>query len=286
MYFVVLALLQIVESYLFIITWLPFYAWFRLFVHFYLVLPGEQSGATYLYKRYVHPFLEQHEAYIDKVITEGHETAKAAGLQYLKQAIELFKVKVLGMPPRQQTPPHSRQASYTENLFSRFNMPSARGAFAGAAGVGGANDLFALLGSALQQNTYPTSTSRDAQAVDLSASGHLIPDSVTTPEERMAYVATQRERLRVLLQAFDKEAYNMASDTPIRDSPAHRASALQPGEQLKKSKSELEFEPISHDDADSGVGEKAKVVAAAAARSWSSWVWGKDPAAEGQKKTQ
>lgn len=227
MYWVVLSLLSSIEStFYFILGWIPFYSWFRLFLHAYLILPGVQ-GATPIYQDYIHPFLLHHELEIDDFIGDAHEKLKAAGLQYAKQAIEWVKVNLLGGQARPPTPPSSRQGSYAQQLFSQFNLPSARQGFAAPAG-----DFVGLLSSALQYTTSKGQSREDA-AQELSRSGALIPDNISSNAERMNYVSAQRERLNVLLSAFDREAYNLSTappDAPPRDGP---------GADLSKSRSTL-----------------------------------------------
>lgn len=264
MYWVVLSIALLVEStFSFVLSWIPFYAWLRLFGHLYLVLPGKQ-GATQLYQTYVHPFLMEHESDIDIFITSAHDRARAAGWQYLQQAIEWFKVTVLGNQPRPQTPPHSRQGSYAQQLLSRFNLPSARDGLAAPAG-----DFYGLLASALQM-TATSGASRDMQAEDLTASGTLIPPNIESNEERMTYVSTQRERLRVLLQAFDKEAFNLAG--------AGSAMAREKSSDgLAKSRSEADFDKIEKEEVsgDSRAGKPAQ-------GSWMPWNWAGNGPAPGE----
>jgi receptor expression-enhancing protein 1/2/3/4 len=255
MYWVILSLVFTTESMLwFVLSWIPFYSWFRLFLHLYLVLPGKQ-GATHLYQEYIHPFLADHENDIDTFISDAHEKAKAAGLQYLKQAVEWIKVNVMGMQPRPPTPPTSRQGSYAQQLFSRFNLPSAREGLAAPAG-----DFVGLLASALQYTTA-TGGTREAQAQDLSESGTLIPPEISSNAERMTYISAQRERLRVLLSAFDREAYNLASAPP---EPALMTREKSNDGGLSKSRSEADFDKI----------EKEEVPAGKQAQGgWMPWNW-------------
>ncbi|CAD0022185.1 unnamed protein product [Aureobasidium pullulans] len=179
MYWTTLSLVLAAESFLYpILSWVPFYSWIRLGAHLYLVLPGQQ-GSVFVYQNYIHPFLYEHEREIDRFISNSHEKAKQAGLQYLKQGIEWVKVNLMGMQPRRPTPPASRQVSYSQALYNRFVMPSARPE--GYTGPGsaqsapGANDLISMLGNVMAQASGPagSSRSRDAQAEDLSASGNL-----------------------------------------------------------------------------------------------------------------
>ena len=273
MYWVVLGIFTAVESLPpinIIIFIFPGYAWLRLLARLYLVMPGKQ-GATFLYQEYVHPFLEQHESELDTFISEAHDRAKKAGLQYLKQAIEFVKVNVLGMQPRPPTPPPSRGQSYAESLLSRFNLPSAREGLAAPAG-----DFYGLLASALQSTTS-TGASREAQAEDLSASGTLIPPNIDSNEERMSYVSAQRERLRVLLQAFDRAAYDLSSPPSTSSLRENRSD-----EHLAKSRSELDFDKIERDEA--GTPRPAAELAAQAS-SWIPWNWsGKSPVVDDEDK--
>lgn len=261
MYWTTLSLFLVIESLCYpILSWVPFYSWIRFGVHLYLVLPGKQ-GSVFIYQTYIHPYLEEHEREIDHFITNSHDNAKRAGLQYLKEAIEWVKVNLLKLPPKQPTPPVSRNVSYSQALLSRFNMPSARDGLAAA----GTSDLFSLLGSAMQQATYPSSRSRDAQVDDLSASGTLIPPHMLG-EERTNYISIQRDRLRTLLQAFDKEAYDAEPGSQMHVPEEHTDT-------LKMSKSELEFDDLG-DEVLPDTGKKIDQPAAAKAGGWGKWIWG------------
>jgi receptor expression-enhancing protein 1/2/3/4 len=270
MYWVVLSLALLFEStFGFILSWVPLYSWIRLGAHLYLVLPGKQ-GATQLYQTYIHPFLAEHESDIDIFISNAHSSAKALGLQYMKQFVEWVRVNVMGMQPRPPTPPPSRQGTYAQQLLSRFNLPTARDGLAAPAG-----DFYGLIASALQY-TSASGGSRDVQAENLSASGTLIPADLESNEDRMTYVSTQRERLRVLLSAFDREAVNLAGTTPPSQSAPSmsRAKSTDTGYDLTKSRSEADFDTI----------EKEEAPASPSAQSgWMPWNWQKGTAQPGQQ---
>ncbi|KAI9704510.1 MAG: hypothetical protein M1820_005584 [Bogoriella megaspora] len=277
-YFVTVSLIDLAEYWLYpIISWTPFYAWIRLGLALYLVSPGSQ-GATFLYTTYIYPFLYEHETQIEKAISEGHEKAKAVGLQYLKRAVELVRTKVLGLPPRRPTPPPSRQVSYAQQLLSRFNLPSAAApGYGGAAGSGG--DFYNMLTNALQQAvSVGTGTGDTARAAeDLSASGNLVPPSMSSPEDRMGYITAQRERLRVLLQAFDKEAYNMGNEE-VQKGRVHHLAQNRDENMMRSRGSEADFEKVNWDEPDArevplpmSPGEEG------AKQNWiSSWIWGNE----------
>lgn len=299
MYWTTLSLALAAESFLYpVLSWVPFYSWIRLGAHLYLVLPGQQ-GSVFVYQNYIYPFLYEHEREIDRFITNSHEKAKAAGLQYLKQGIEWVKVNLLGMQPRRPTPPASRQVSYSQALYNRFVMPSARPE--GYSGPGssqsapGANDLFSMLGNVMAQAAGPggASRSRDAQAEDLSASGNLVPPHMSG-EERSAYISTQKDRLRTLLQAFDNEASREHAPVssppyPTNDGPGpNLQDYLRPAAEglLNRSRSETEFEDLGYEHVPTGSNKPSPRLPDRSG-SWSKWVWGnygeKDSAA-GQKK--
>jgi receptor expression-enhancing protein 1/2/3/4 len=280
---------------------IPFYAWIRLGFLLYLILPQTQ-GARVLYQSHVHPFLRENEIAIDDFISSAHDRAKAAGVTYLKHAIELIKQHLLGIPPRETPPPSPPSSfSYTQNLIARFNLPSARPSFptnpvSGAAST--ANDFYALLASAVTAATSSTTN----QPRDLSNSGTLIPPTVHG-EERLSFIAAQRERLTILLSALDKEASTLQGQTgklsPVNKVPSmffdgSSGSEEEPGEGpnsarsgLSTRKSEADFEKI---EAESGAEDventrRQAKTGQSGSGSWLPWSWGTKPEVETQAET-
>ena len=222
------------------------------------------------------------------MISDGHEKARAAGLDVVKKVIEYVRTQLLGGEPRRPTPPASRNVSYTTALFNRFAIPAARDGLAGA----GTSDIFGLIGKALQQNTYSDSTSQDAQARDLSASGTLIPQHLTG-HEREDYVRAQREKLNTLLRAFDAEADSapgawQSSSQPRSGTPRNpssRKSYLAPQDpDMHRSRSESEFEDLGYETMPDpehfrprtdGAGDRTPLgPPAKGSAGWSNWIWG------------
>ncbi|KAI4267863.1 MAG: hypothetical protein L6R38_008059 [Xanthoria sp. 2 TBL-2021] len=260
MYWVVISCFSLVEYWtFFIVSWVPFYAYLRLFLLSYLVLPQTQ-GARLIYQSYIHPFLAHHESDIDTLITNAHDRAKAVGLQYLKRAIDFVKQNVLGMQT-QHAPPPSQGETYAQNLLSRFNLPSARRGLAAPAG-----DFYGLLSAAIGQ-VGVAGGSRAAEVEEMSRSGTLIPKDITDNAEKMTFLATQRERLRMLLTALDKEASDLSNEEVIQKDVEQRMGEMA-GENLKKSRSEAEFDTI--DDKDEIGSEKHGKTAAGG---WMPWNW-------------
>lgn len=173
-----------------------------------------------------------------------------------------MKENLLGIQPKAspQTPP-SQGGNYAQSLLSRFNLPSAREGLAAPAG-----DFYGLLSAALGTISATGGTSREVQAEDLSRSGTLVPQGMTSASEKMTFLSTQRERLRVLLSALDKEADGLGTEAAIERDVEKRMTGEQLGEGLRKSRSEAEFEEIGKDDLK---GEGAKLQGG-----WLPWAWG------------
>jgi hypothetical protein len=268
---------------------IPFYSWIRLGFLLYLILPQTQ-GARVLYQTHVQPFLHDNELAIDDFISSAHDRAKAAGITYIKQAIELIKQHVLSLPPKEPTPPPTPSTyTYAQSLLARFNLPSARPAFPinpipGATST--ANDFYALLASAVTAATGTSST----QVRDLSNSGTLIPPTIDG-EERLTFIAAQRERLSILLSALDKEASNLQNEgvkplapktmpsmffdgsSGTEEEPTERPKSAMSG--LSTRRSEADFENI---DAESGTEEventRRQAKRTQSSGSWMPWSWG------------
>ncbi|KXH39646.1 HVA22 family TB2/DP1 protein [Colletotrichum simmondsii] len=301
MYWVVLACALLVESWTeWILVWIPFYAYFRLLFLLYLVLPQTQ-GARIIYQTHVHPFLQDNEAQIEEFISEAHDKLKAAGIAYLKRAIELIKTNVLGLPPGDPEPAPQPSAaaapaghppqSYTQSLLARFSVPAARWAPTAAAGHTGA-DFYNLLAGA-----YSAATG-GGQHQDLSKSGSIIPPNLQGGE-RTSFIAAQRERLAFLLKALEREeAATSSSGHPETFSRSLGSMQLDGNEEeevtqrppsahsgLSKSRSETDFEKI---DAESGAEDlggddedgSVRRRQTSGGSSWMPWGWGATPTAE------
>lgn len=100
---------------------------------------------------------------------------------------------------------------------------------------------------------------------------------MTSASEKMTFLSTQRERLRVLLSALDKEANDLGPEAAIERDVEKRMTGQQLSEGLRKSKSEAEFDEIGKDDLK---GEKEGKAAAAAAGGYRFWSWGAKAVAE------
>ena len=169
---------------------------------------------------------------------------------------------------RPTTEAASPGGNYAQSLLSRFNLPSAREGRAAPAG-----DFYSLLSAAAGSISTASGASREIQAEDLSKSGSLIPQGMTSATEKMTFLFTQRERLRVLLSVLDKEASDLGTEAAIEKDVDKRLAGEQMGEGLRKSKSEAEFEEIGKDDLK---GDKEGKKAAAAGGYWSWFSSGKE----------
>lgn len=262
MYWVVFSVALLAESWIsFILVWIPFYGYLRLFFLLYLILPQTQ-GARVIYQTYVHPFLEDNESQIDDFIASAHDRLKAAGVAYVKHAIEFVKTNVLGLPPT-ETPepePTSISQTYTQALLSRFSVPAARSANAGT-------DVYNLLASAVAAAGTAAGTLNNGRRES------LIPRDLQSSGEKMTFITAQRERLNILLSALENEAQevqaaeqhahqnrarSMNVDGPDEDDEVTQRppSGLSAWSALSKSRSEVDFEKI---DAESGAEDEGSV---------------------------
>jgi uncharacterized membrane protein YgcG len=261
-YWVILSLILLVESWtVFILGWLPFYSWIRLFALSYLVLPQTQ-GAKLLYTNFVEPFITNHEHQIEVFIGDLHDKGSKAGLGYLKQLIDLIRQRLLGLPPTREAPPPPPTATgYAQSLLSRFAMPSAR--------APSTSDFYSMLSGAVAAaatasssiprsptSTHPTNT---------NANNPLIPTNLTTNAAKQTFLTSQREKLSVLTKALDREqrdldlAYGNAPglergleadvDRRMRDTSGG-------GVEMRKNRSENSFQNIEREEVDSEEGEE------------------------------
>ena len=260
MYWVSFALVTLFEAWTwYLVSWIPLYAYIRLTLLSYLVLPQTQ-GARILYQSHIHPFLAQHEASIEQFITNTHDKAKEAGLGYIEQLIEYIKSNVLGMQPKAVSESHIQHGSYAQSLLSRFNLPSAREGLAAPAG-----DFYGLLSAAMGTMARNT-MSRDVQMDELSRPGTLIPQNITTTAAKVHFLSTQREKLRVLLSALDNEANGLEIE---KDVERRMGGGQTPAGGLQKSKSEAEFDTIDKAEASGQAPTKS-----GSSGSWIPWSWG------------
>ncbi|KAK3682362.1 HVA22 family TB2/DP1 protein [Podospora appendiculata] len=291
MYWVVLACALLVESWTeWILVWIPFYAYIRLLFLLYLVLPQTQ-GARIIYQTHLHPWLEENEGAIEDFIASAHERLRAAGIAYLKRAIELLKTNVLGLPPTPEPAAASAAAnapsspqSYTQTLLARFTLPSARWAGNAGGAPSSTADFYNLVASAVSAATRSgSSTAPDAT---------IIPDTIRGTTARMSFIAAQRERLNYVLSALDREATQLELDQLAQaraasisldggnSSGARSASSEYGG--LSKSRSEADFEKLeaesgAEEDMEDGTSVRRRTPAAnppAAGGGWMPWGWG------------
>ncbi|KAK4194910.1 TB2/DP1, HVA22 family-domain-containing protein [Triangularia verruculosa] len=302
MYWVVLACALLVESWTgWFLCWLPFYAYLRFFFLLYLVLPQTQ-GARYIYEEYVHPKLEENETAIEEFIASAHDRLKAAGIAYLKQAIEYLKTQILGFPPSpdaaaasspQPTQPQTPQ-SYTQSLLAKFTLPSARwGSTAGPTppshGASLGSDFYSFLASAVSAASSAAATpSAPTQAPQQQPASwsSIIPPSVRTAgaSARMSFIQAQRERLNMVMSALDREEQaalhdNRPSSMSLDGSP-RSLSGQSVTSGLSKSRSEQDFEKLEAESGDEDDLSNTKVhrrqvpERGTSTGGWMPWAWG------------
>ena len=158
-----------------------------------------------------------------------------------------------------------RGGTYSQNLLSRFNLPSARQGLAAPAG-----DFYGLLSAGIGQLASHGGT-RDAQINDMSRGGTFIPEGISSNAEKATFLATQRERLQILLSVLDKQASELSKEEAIeRDVDIRLGVPAEPVdlEGLSKSRSEGDFDNIGKEEATSSMTDKQS-----GKGGWL-WVWG------------
>ncbi|KAK4172423.1 TB2/DP1, HVA22 family-domain-containing protein [Triangularia setosa] len=315
MYWVVLACALLVESWTeWFLCWIPFYAYLRFFFLLYLVLPQTQ-GARYIYEEYVHPKLEENETAIEELIASAHDRLKAAGVAYLKQAIEYLKTNILGFPPSpdaasssaapQPQQPQTPQ-SYTQSLLAKFTLPSARwGSTAGPTPPSHtaslSSDFYSFLASAVSAaasaSAAPSTPTQTPQQPPASWAS-IIPPSVRTAgaSARMSFIQAQRERLNIVMSALDREEQaalhdNKASAMSLDGSP-RSLSGQSVASGLSKSRSEQDFEKLEAESGEEDDLSKTQVhrrqvpERGASTGGWMPWAWGQGANVAGGKKDE
>ncbi|KAI0400264.1 TB2/DP1, HVA22 family-domain-containing protein [Xylaria palmicola] len=303
MYWSVLSCALLAESWTgFVLAWIPFYSWIRLGFLLWLVLPSTQ-GARVLYEGYLHPYLEENELAIEDLIASAHDRFRAAGVRYLKQVIELIRTRVFNLPPSETHEETSAAAAapqgYTQALLARFSVPAARWA-ADNAGTAG-HDFFNMLAGAVNAAAGGLSTPARSDAA-AAARGTLIPEGIGGAQEKMTFIAAQREKLAFMMGALDREAAELQHEESRRaaaepssrkpgsmsldgQEPSRPPSGYSTGSALSKSRSEVDFEKI---DAPSGAEEddgglrrrgynEEEDAGGAAKGGWNLFGWGASP---------
>ncbi|KAL7622048.1 hypothetical protein AAE478_007549 [Parahypoxylon ruwenzoriense] len=312
MYWSVLSCALLVESWIeFILVWVPFYSYMRLFFLLYLVLPQTQ-GARVLYETYLHPYLAENETAIEEFIASSHDKLRAAGIAYLKRAIEMLRTQVLGLPPSEEPREEETRAAaaphgYTQALLARFSVPAARWAAnnAGSAGQDFFNMLASAVGASAASTRYDLST---------STTSTLIPENIGGAEAKMSFIVKQKEQLALMMGALEKEALHLERSEQARKEQRPGSMSLDGQDSfgfvsgssrppsghsvlsgLSKSRSEVDFEKI---DAESGTEEndgelrrRAHPAAAVddtigAGRGWAFLGWGTVGTGQTQTQTQ
>lgn len=262
-YFIILSLTLLAESWtVFIVGWLPFYSWFRLFFLLYLVLPQTQ-GAKHIYLTYFEPYIVHHEKQIDNFIGQAHRTLEQLGLGYMNVLVEWIRERILGQASPQ---PHAAAtgtgaqayASYAADLLSRFAMPAARTQAAPAV-TGAAGGVLNMLSSAAAGALAGGVASSNTRSVPASATAASMPDTFIssalhtnmTADQKSSFIGTQRDRLQAMLRQLDKEQVDLdlayGRDTSERPGSSKRQSMGSSGLHTK-STSQMSFDNIEYDD--------------------------------------
>ncbi|KAL7276924.1 hypothetical protein RUND412_000068 [Rhizina undulata] len=281
MYWVVIACVLVIESWTgWLFSWLPFFQEIRAGFMLWLVLPQTQ-GATKLYLEYVHPVLTQHETEIEEFISQAHDQAKAAGIQYLRKLIRYVRDVIYGTLTgepmesrgrRSPSPPASRDpSSYVKNLFSRWQIP-ALAPFAPPI----AGDFMQFVSTALQD--------QPADAPKRGTPGGnptLIPANIESEADKAKFIALQRERLKQVMAALELEMASVGG--PV--SAGMPDAAGLPGffrspSQGNISGHESDFDHVNLSDTDNNSNTSSPAPKGAQGPGWFGWSEGQKTHAE------
>lgn len=144
-----------------ILAWTPFYAWIRLGLLLYLLLPITQ-GAQRIYTSQLEPFIALHEKHWDHLAEGTFSFVRNVGWRYIHQAISLTKIYLLGWPTGDSVA-SDKMANKSDSLLAQFNLPQA-GAESTATGTSYAS-LLSLLGQMISPK--PTLESKQEQRAQL-----------------------------------------------------------------------------------------------------------------------
>ena len=242
-----------------------------------MLLPGPGQGSSYIYHAYTAPFLRRHEKRIEDAIKDAHDVVKSIpGVEFaLQHSAEIWAYvmqRVFGKDVRRQrsleeevrhAPPSAN--TYVASLLGRFIAPEAESSGAASAGAGAAG-MAGLLSTALSQASNLAAAGGNRSMSGGAVRGEpLIPEHLGSDKERLSYITGQRDRLRSLLSAYEKE-----------EETIHLAAGAgtkgRVDNSMGRSKSEHEFETIGSED----VGDEGRTgnERRTSKGGWAGWVFG------------
>lgn len=196
--------------------------------------------------------------------------------------------------PAAPAPEPSGTQSYSQALLARFSVPAAR--WSGGSANAGA-DFYNLLAGAVAAASSATGGLGGGTGA-LAGWESIIPSNLTSPSEKVTFLAAQRDRLNFIINALDSEARtvqqrgeaagghhahaNRASsmhyDGGVEDDgdePTQRPpSGMSMGSGLSRNRSEADFETIDADSYASADDSPVRRRNAPARGSWVPWIWG------------
>ena len=90
-YWVVVAVQMFIEAYVFpFVSWVPFFMLLRLLFHIWLQIPIF-NGSVVIFKRFVQPFFEENETFMNVVTNANEEDVKAAREKRRKARREAYE---------------------------------------------------------------------------------------------------------------------------------------------------------------------------------------------------
>lgn len=230
----------------------PFDSYLRLAAHIYLLVPGRAES---IYQSYLRPWLEEHEAQIEDGITRAHDRGKEQFWEYLRSARELVIGTVLGSESlkqrkaqeeaqmRAEAERKAQGGSYVQSLLARWSSESrAQESMADAKNAGGRE---------------PTLATKLGSFVSAAASVGL------------EHAQNAASSARGAAQPGDG-SHTASSASRISEGLASLTAGLS---DMKKSRSETDFEKIEPEDAPSAETLPGKQHRKNPSGNWSGWLW-------------
>ncbi|KAI9669706.1 MAG: hypothetical protein M1831_007402 [Alyxoria varia] len=258
-----------------LLSYLPLYAWARLFLHLYLLLPGDSQGATFIYTTYISPFLSRHESAIERSIANLTTRARQYGQlgAWAEAAIEWTRINVLGWGPSQK----AREKEESERRAREWGAAPSEylaqilGRFATPAAGNNANEQIARAGVPSASSKMPVNlpaaaggllNALGAAANQLAASKPAATDTGAPPPPYSTATAST--------QTPDAPPSSTSTGRESRPHEKRQAREQQP---FPRSRSEAEFVNVDRDDAVPR-NERDHLKSGSGSTGWGAWIWG------------
>ena len=166
--------------------------------------------------------------------------------------------------------------SYVQTLLGRLSIPTVRDGLSYPTESPG--DFYSFLRTTL--GSVDRSGAPREEHSRTGSNEKILPQGMTDTVQKLAYLTTQRERLKSLLSTLDQETKSLETEGNIEKDVERRLGGTKTGG-LQKSKSEAEFEAIDREEATSPQAGSDNN----SGDSWMPWSWWAKSRVEGDKES-